>query len=182
MVIIKYEDMKEKFAAILKKNGVNAQDAEIAAEILSDNTCDGVALHGINRFSIIIDFIQKGYIKPENIAEVVSELGAIKVVDGKFGLGMTNAHYCMNLAIEAAKEHGIGCVAMRNNNHWMRGASYGIQAAKAGYAALCFTNTLPNMPVWGAKTASIGNNPLVISVPNDGSPIVLDMAMSQLAG
>ena len=181
MILVEYSAMKNKFNSIFLENGVDKDLAEKAAEILTDNTCDGVASHGVNRFSIIIEYIKKGYIKPNERAEIVSQFGAIKVVDGKFGLGVTNAWYCVEQAMNAAKEHGIGCVAMRNNNHWMRGATYGLQAARAGFAAICFTNTIPNMPAWGAKSASIGNNPLIIAVPNGGSPVLLDMAMSQFS-
>jgi 3-dehydro-L-gulonate 2-dehydrogenase len=68
----------------------------------------------------------------------------------------------------------------------MRGGSYGWQAADAGFAALCWTNTLPNLPPWGATTPAVGNNPLVLAVPRRdaagaSAPIVLDIAMSQFS-
>ena len=34
--------------------------------------------------------------------------------------------------MEIAREHGIGVVALRNANHWMRGGTYGQQAAEKG--------------------------------------------------
>jgi 3-dehydro-L-gulonate 2-dehydrogenase len=63
----------------------------------------------------------------------------------------------------------------------MRGGTYGWQAADAGVAAMCWTNTLPNLPPWGATTARIGNNPLVIAVPRRDGHVVLDMALSQFS-
>jgi 3-dehydro-L-gulonate 2-dehydrogenase len=68
----------------------------------------------------------------------------------------------------------------------MRAGTFGWQAAEAGFAAMCWTNTLPNLPPWGASTPALGNNPLVVAIPHsatDGSsaPIVLDMAMSQFS-
>jgi 3-dehydro-L-gulonate 2-dehydrogenase len=80
-----------------------------------------------------------------------------------------------------AREHGVGCVALRNTNHWMRGGSYGWQAAAAGCALLAWTNTMPNMPPWGAREARVGNNPLVVATPRGAAPVVLDMAMSQFS-
>ena len=35
------------------------------------------------------------------------------------------------------------------------------------------------MPVWGAKTNGIGNNPFIMAVPRKNGHVVLDMAMSQ---
>jgi 3-dehydro-L-gulonate 2-dehydrogenase len=75
-------------------------------------------------------------------------------------------------------------VALANTNHWMRGGAYGWQAAEAGVIGLCWTNTLPNLPPWGATVPRVGNNPLVIAVPRPGSSgahVVLDMAMSQFS-
>lgn len=51
--------------------------------------------------------------------------------------------------------------------------------ADEGFLFIGWTNTLPNMPPWGGKTAALGNNPLVIAIPRKGEHLVLDMAMSQ---
>ena len=75
----------------------------------------------------------------------------------------------------------MGCVALANTNHWMRGGSYGWHAAEAGVIGVCWTNTCPNLPPWGARQAVIGNNPLVIAVPRKAGHVVLDMAMSQFS-
>jgi 3-dehydro-L-gulonate 2-dehydrogenase len=77
--------------------------------------------------------------------------------------------------------HGMGLVALRNTNHWMRGGAYGWQAADAGCISILFTNTQPNMPPWGGKDSRIGNNPFVVSIPRKQGHIVLDMAISQFA-
>lgn len=97
----------------------------------------------------------------------------------------------MQRAMELAREHGLGCVALADTSHWMRAGTYGWQAADAGFAAMCWTNTMPNLPPWGACTAALGNNPLVVAIPRKvispgegeghSAPIVLDMAMSQFS-
>jgi 3-dehydro-L-gulonate 2-dehydrogenase len=87
----------------------------------------------------------------------------------------------MERAIALARKHGMGCVALANTNHWMRGGSYGWQAADAGVIGICWTNTLPNLPPWGASDPRVGNNPLVIAVPRTEGHVVLDMAMSQFS-
>lgn len=81
--------------------------------------------------------------------------------------------------MELAQTSGIGCLALANTNHWMRGGTYGWQAAKAGFVFIGWTNTIGNMPAWGAVDNKLGNNPLVIAVPFGDDAIVLDMAMSQ---
>lgn len=113
--------------------------------------------------------------------QLVDSHGAFERWDGRRGPGNLNAHECMSRAIELSREHGIGCVALRNTNHWMRGGSYGWQAAEAGVIGICWTNTMPNLPPWGASEPRLGNNPLVIAVPRQEGHIVLDMAMSQFS-
>jgi 3-dehydro-L-gulonate 2-dehydrogenase len=87
----------------------------------------------------------------------------------------------MERAIVISREHGIGCVALANTNHWMRGGSYGWQAAEAGVIGICWTNTLPNLPPWGAAEPRVGNNPLIVAVPRPAGHVVLDMSMSQFS-
>src|SRR5487761_2391408 len=61
----------------------------------------------------------------------------------------------------------LGWVALADTSHWMRAGTYGWQAAEAGFAGVCWTNTMPNLPPWGAKSAALGNNPLVVAIPNE---------------
>jgi 3-dehydro-L-gulonate 2-dehydrogenase len=87
----------------------------------------------------------------------------------------------MQRAITLARQNGIGAIALANTNHWMRGGTYGWQAANQGLFSICWTNTLANLPPWGAATPTVGNNPIVIAIPRPNGPIVLDMAMSQFS-
>jgi 3-dehydro-L-gulonate 2-dehydrogenase len=83
--------------------------------------------------------------------------------------------------MEIADQQGMGCVALANTNHWMRGGTYGWRAARKGYVFIGWTNTTANMPTWGALDSKLGNNPLVLAVPYQQEAIVLDMAMSQFS-
>ena len=87
----------------------------------------------------------------------------------------------MNRAMEIARESSIGCVALRRTNHWMRGGTYGKQAADAGMVGICWTNTMPNMIPWGGNSPTLGNNPLILAAPFEGAPVVMDMAMTQFS-
>lgn len=75
----------------------------------------------------------------------------------------------------------MGCVALRNTTHWMRGGTYAWRMAEAGYLGISWINTESCMPMWGSDVAGVGNNPFCIAIPREDGPIVLDMAMSQYA-
>jgi 3-dehydro-L-gulonate 2-dehydrogenase len=178
---VPFQDMVELFRSVLMKNGFTPEKAERCALLFAEASRDGVYSHGLNRFPVFIDFIRKGYVRPEAEPVLVEQMGAVERWDGNSGPGNLNAQASMARAIQIAKQYGIGCVAIRNTNHWMRAGSYGWQAAEAGCIGICWTNTMPNMPPWGAKESKLGNNPLVVAVPREGGHIVLDIAMSQFS-
>jgi len=155
--------------------------ADLCARLFVEASADGVASHGLNRFPRFLRMIDNGAVDVAAEPALVQALGALERWDGRGGSGNLNAWASMSRAIALARQHGIGCVALANTNHWMRGGAYGWQAATAGVAAICWTNTLANVPPWGASEPRIGNNPLVIAVPRPAGHIVLDMAMSQFS-
>jgi 3-dehydro-L-gulonate 2-dehydrogenase len=176
-----YDELYQVLRERLIKYGANEDIACACARNLSESSLCGVYSHGLNRFARIISMMRKGIIKPNERPECVSSFGALEVWDGRLGMGNTNAAFCMGKAIELAKKNGIGCVALRNTNHWQRGGAFGIQAAGENCAAVCWTTTMPNMPVWGGKYRCIGNNPLVFCVPYGGSYVLFDGAMAQFS-
>ena len=179
---ITFDELVKVFAEKLEKRGVPREDALLAGQILAQNSLDGIYSHGVNRFPRLVSYIDKGYIDPKAKAEKVASFGAYEQWDGHLALGMVSAKIAMDRAIEIVKQYGIGLVAIRNTNHWMRGGYYGWQAADQGMIGICWTNTQPNMPAWGAKDRRIGNNPFVMAVPRkNGEHIVLDSAMSQFS-
>lgn len=178
---IPYQQLQEEFKRVLLNLSFTIELAETCSAIFAANSRDGVYSHGLNRFPVFVDHIKNGVVKPEAQPELLETMGAIERWDGNLAPGMSNASHCMNRAIDLAKRNGIGCVAIKNTNHWMRGGTYGWQAADAGCIGICFTNATANMPAWGGKESVLGNNPLVIAVPRAGGHVVLDMAMSQFS-
>ena len=175
-----YDEMKTQLKNILVKKGFDEKRAEESAKNFADSSLDGVYSHGYQRFPRVIEYIDKGYIDVNAEPEKISGYGAVERWDGHLGMGNLNAKMAMDRAVELAGQHGIGLVAMSNTNHWMRGGAYGWQAADAGCIGICWTNTCPNMPAWGASDGRIGNNPFVLAVPDrNGSHVVVDTAMAQ---
>lgn len=153
----------------------------MCARLFAETTCDGVYSHGLHRFPRFVATIRNGCVDPAAEPRAVARFGALERWDGQRGPGNLNAHAAMARAIALSGGHGLGCVAMANTNHWMRGGTYGWQAAEAGAIGICWTNTMPNLPPWGGLAPAIGNNPLVIAVPRAKGHVVLDMAMSQFS-
>ncbi len=178
---VAYQELFETLKRVLLRIGFEETRASLCARLFTEATCDGVYSHGLNRFPRFLRMIENGSVDIHAEPKLVTAFGSLERWDGNRGPGNLNAHACMERGISLARENGIGCVALANTNHWMRGGSYGWQAANAGVIGICWTNTLPNLPPWGASEARLGNNPLVIAVPRVGGHVVLDMAASQFS-
>ena len=177
---VEYEKMVEVFERILTSRGLDRDDASMAARIFADNSLYGVISHGANRFPRVIDYIEKGDIDVKARVETIFSTPFFERWECHRGLGFLNAAKGMARAAELSDASGIGIVALKNNNHWMRGGTYAQWAAERGNIGICWSNTTANMPAWGAKDPRIGNNPLCIGVPRkSGAPFILDLAMSQ---
>jgi len=181
MLRIPYSDLYAEMLRVLLGLGFARPRAERGARLFAEASRDGVASHGLNRFPRFVEMARSGVVDVQAEPVCVGSRGPMEQWDGCRGAGNLNAYACMERAIALARLHGLGCVALRNTNHWMRGGSYGWQAAEAGMIGLCWTNTMPNLPPWGARERRIGNNPLVIAVPRAEGHVVLDMALSQFS-
>lgn len=180
-VTVKYEDMQGTLHSLFLALGFRSENALTLATTHTDSTMHGVHSHGINRVLTFVQHVQKGVVDVNAIASKTESFGSIERWDGHVGSGVLNALSCTRRAVELAKQHGLGLVALRNTNHWMRAGTYGALAAKKGCIGILFTNTEANMPPWGGAENRLGNNPLVIAVPHQPAPVVLDMALSQFS-
>jgi 3-dehydro-L-gulonate 2-dehydrogenase len=181
MLRIPYNELLAALEKAMQALGLKGDRAALCARLFAETTRDGVYTHGVNRFPRFTATVRNGSVNVDAEATRTSAFGSIERWDGHRGPGNLNAYAAMRRAISLAKENGIGAVALANTNHWMRGGTYGWLAADAGLFAMCWSNTLPNLPAWGSATPSVGNNPLVIAIPRLQGHVVLDMAMSQFS-
>jgi len=177
---LSFDEIYSTLNQILLSRQFSIDDAALSSRLFTETTQDGVYSHGLNRFPRYLHDVEMGYIIPINKPTKIEAFGQFEIWNGNQAPGNTTAYKIMQRCIDLASNNVLGIIALRNTNHWLRAGSYGWQAANQGCAAICFTNTEPNMPAWGAASPLLGNNPLVIAVP-DKNPMVLDMAMSQFS-
>jgi 3-dehydro-L-gulonate 2-dehydrogenase len=178
---VPYDEMIKEFERVLVKYGLSKENAEISAKLFTEASLDGVYTHGLNRFPKFIASINNGSVDISKQLSFEARFGNLERYNGNRGPGNLNAFAAMKRAIALAKENVFGCVTLSNTNHWMRPGAYGLLAAKENCIGILWTNTVPNMPPWGAKDAHLGNNPLVVAIPHGEVPVLLDVAMSMFS-
>jgi 3-dehydro-L-gulonate 2-dehydrogenase len=181
MLRVPYQNLYDSLHRAMLSLGLTGDRAALCARLFAETTRDGVYTHGLNRFPRFAAMVRNGSIDAHAEPTKVSGVGGLERWDGHRGPGNLNAHAAILRTIDLARHHGIGAVALGNTNHWMRGGTYGWMAADAGLCAILWSNTLANVPAWGATTPSIGNNPLIFAAPRSSGPVVIDMAMSQFS-
>lgn len=176
------EDAEAFAAALFGSHGVPAADAQVAARCLVRADLRGVDTHGIVRMPGYLDRIGRGLVDPAPQLEPRRVAPAVAHLDGRNGLGFVVATRATDAAMAIARESGIGLVGVSRSTHFGMAATYLLQAAEAGFAALVFTNASPAMPPWGGRRELLGTSPFGAAVPNPGGqPFVLDMAPSVAA-
>jgi len=161
--------------------GVPEADARVCADVLITADKRGIDSHGVGRLkTIYYDRIVKGGIqKPVTEFEVVRDCKATAVVDGHDGMGMVIGRRCMQMAIDKAREHGLGMVVARNSTHYGFAAYYPLMAVQAGMVGLTGTNARPSIAPTHGVDNMLGTNPLVFAMPTDEDfPFTNDYATS----
>jgi len=152
---------------VLLKCGVPSADAEICADVIIESDKRGIESHGIGRLKYYYDRIKTGQHKVITEFEVVKNAPATAVVDGHQGMGMVIARRSMQMAIDKAREYGMGCVAVRNSTHFGIAGYYPSMAIQQDMIGFTVTNARPSVsPTFGVQPM-LGTNPIAFGAPTD---------------
>ena len=162
--------------------GVPTDDAKICSAVLISADKRGIDSHGIGRLkSIYYDRLKKGIQSPITKIEIVKEGPTTAVLDGHNGMGQVIAKKAMELAIQKAREYGIGMVVATNSTHFGIAGYYALMAAEVNMIGITGTNARPAVaPTFGVENM-MGTNPLTFALPTDEEfPFCLDCATSMV--
>ena len=167
----------------LKKTGLSEADARTTAEVLVTTDTWGVHTHGVKSLRPYIRRLNGGGLNPHGVPTVVSDGPAFARMDGQSSIAMVTSVKAMKLAVSKAKTCGMAYVGVFNTCHFGAAGYYAAMAAEENMFAIAMANDAPSMVAPGSKGRVVGNNPLAFAIPRKtGKPIVLDMALSTVAG
>ncbi|KAI0405903.1 Malate/L-lactate dehydrogenase [Xylaria palmicola] len=167
---------------VLIGNGVPAPNAEVVARCLVAADLRGIDTHGMNRIPSYMARVRQGVLDPTASPEVKKITPVVAQVDGRNGFGFLAASEGMAVAVDMAREFGIGMVSVKRSNHFGMSAWIVQQAIDAGMMSLVFTNSSPALPPFGGKEKLLGVSPIACGAPGgEEKPFILDMAPSVAA-
>ncbi len=159
-------------------------DADIIAEALLTSELRNLQGQGqgVRRVSAYLERVNDRLLDPDAPFEIIKESPALALVDAHNGAGTVVAVKAMRLAIDKAKECGVGMTMVRHSTHFGSASFSASQALPAGCIGVSKTNAGPEMAPWGGVDAVLGTNPWAVAIPTgdgpDDMPIILDMAIT----
>ncbi len=164
---------------VLERAGARPDDARLVAEGLVSADLRGVHTHGVLRTEIYVNRLRQGSINASATLRTIQTRGPISHVDADAGFGIAMAARAMDLAVDLARAHGVGIVAVRNSNHCGMLAALALRPVAHDMIGVALSNADAQVAPWGARAKFLGTNPMAIAVPAGAEPpIVLDMATS----
>ncbi|PFG29819.1 Ldh family oxidoreductase [Paramicrobacterium agarici] len=176
------QQLSDFATSILTAQGVPEPDAEIVSASLVAADMGGHESHGMLRLPWYSARLSSGAMSARTDPVVVTDAGAMTILDGRDGIGQVLVDRAMSRAMENAERFGIGAVGVRNSNHFGTAGHWTRSMAERGYVGILLTNSSPSMAPWGGLAKTVGSNPWSIATP--GGPhgsVVLDISNSMVA-
>ncbi|GAB4308880.1 MAG: L-sulfolactate dehydrogenase [Methanobacteriaceae archaeon] len=178
---ISAEQEKMIIIKILTEMNVPLNEAEIVADVTADADLKGFSSHGIGRFPQYVTGLKVGTIIPGAEINVEKESISTALLNGNHNFGHVVTYKGMELAIQKAKETGVGLVGIHNSNHFGVAGYYSDMAIMQDMIGIVIANTEPAVAPIGGKEPILGTNPVAIGIPSDKNYVSVDMATSASA-
>ena len=156
--------------------GFNEEQSAQITDVLLAADLSGIESHGIQRLIRYHKEITGGLVDVKAVPEIVKETPISATIEGNDAMGQLLGVQAMEMAINKAKQVGIGMVAVRNSNHYGIAGYYTKMAAEAGLIGICMTNTEAIMVPTFGRQAKLGTNPIAFSMPASPVPFTFDAA------
>ncbi|HVL71788.1 MAG TPA: malate/lactate/ureidoglycolate dehydrogenase [Beijerinckiaceae bacterium] len=169
---------------IFVAQGCSKAEGERIGLYLVRSNLAGHDSHGVIRVPRYVSWLREGQLAADRTLEVVSDSGALAVVDGQYGFGQTIGPQAVELGIAKARAHGAAIVALRHSGHLGRIGEWAEMALEAGLVSMHFVNVAGSVLVapFGGVDRRFSTAPVAMGFPRPGGdPVVLDFATSAVA-
>ncbi len=170
--------------AIFEAVGVPPEDAALATDVLLLADLRGVESHGVsNMLRVYVRLYREGVLNPRPEWRVVRESPAGANVYADRGLGIIVAPRAMEIAIQKARQTGVGMVTVHHGGHAGMIAYHAMMPLRHDMVGMATTAAGSLMlPTFG-REPRLGTNPIAFAAPaGQEAPFVFDAATTVIAG
>ncbi|HRW06477.1 MAG TPA: Ldh family oxidoreductase [Caldilineaceae bacterium] len=184
MPTIPHQTLRTFGQQLFEAVAVPADQAAQASHHLVEANLVGHDSHGVIRIPNYVKALRGGTIKPVGQHKIVRESPASLTVDANGSFGIVMGYQAMQWAVDRAKQHTLGAVAVHQSSHIGRLGAFPPLAAEQNCIGILMLNggsrfTAP----FGGTGRRLPPNPIAISVPTlHGPAMMLDITTSVAAG
>ena len=165
----------------LRQAGVSDEAAEATTRALMHASSVGVDSHGARLVPHYCAAVRGGRLNPRPSVTQRRTGASAAIIDGDNGLGHLTAYRAAKLAVEIARETGIGAVGAVRSSHFGAAGAYALHIAESEMIGFATTNTDAVVGLFDGARPFHGTNPLAFAAPVVGEkPWLLDMATSSI--
>ncbi|MEQ9560566.1 MAG: malate/lactate/ureidoglycolate dehydrogenase [Rhodospirillales bacterium] len=171
-------------AEVFRAAGCSQGEGQRIAQNLVEANLSGHDSHGVIRTPRYLGWLKTGNLVADRDVSVVSDAGALMILDGGFGFGQTVGPQAVARGIDRAKDLGVAVVALRHAGHLGRIGAFAETAAAENQVSVHFVNVAGSVLVapFGGAERRMSTAPVAIGVPGaGGAPVILDFATSLVA-
>ncbi|KAK6165799.1 hypothetical protein SNE40_022644 [Patella caerulea] len=180
--VVQQSDLREFITNCMTQVGACPEHADTLAQNLLAADYRGHYSHGLNRLGMYMADIEQNMVETKGEPKILKQTVSTGLVDGNNLQGPVVGKFCMELAIQKAKETGIGWVTARHSNHFGIAGWYSMMALEHNLIGMAYCNTSPCMVPTRARKKVLGTNPISVAAPaNNDDNFVLDMATTPVA-
>ena len=181
-ILVGHQELHRYIRDVLVTLGARESDAAGVADGLVWANLRGGDGHGVSRLPRYVQMIKRGEIDIKAVPRLVHDRPASFVIDSGNGFGPPTCMQAAALAVERAKAASVCFGLVRATTHTGAIGRYAQSIARQDCAALVIGAGVGPMAFHGARTISMGTNPIAIAVPTgQGDPMLFDMATSTIS-
>ncbi|MGI9334945.1 MAG: Ldh family oxidoreductase [Gammaproteobacteria bacterium] len=183
-VRVEADVMRATVHDVFRALGMSEEHARQSTDALIYADLHGIDTHGVsNMLRVYVDWFRDGTVNVDPHWRVLREAPATCTLDSDGAHGGVIGPHAMEMAIERARQYGVGAVNVHRGGHFGAAAYTAAMALEHDMIGVAMTaGGLMMTPTFGAESL-VGLNPIGIAAPaRNEAPFVFDASMSGVAG